>query len=318
MTLTVTWASASRWAMFEPSRIRYWNVVVPKKSLLGLNVTRRPSVAAVPPLDAPTDVTVSPWPSGSMSLASTATVTGVAWFVVAESGRACGGGASGAATVRFTVAVADSPPESVTVYWNESVPPAWSIAAVARTVGPVGAELDDPAGGGRRRELEGLAGVGVLDQGGEVDVRGPTGLDLDVGVGRRWRAVARREHVHGHRAGDDVALLVVGGVGERRPAGEAVVGVEPHGQLVRTVRRRAGGAPALAVAAHEVQRVAVRIGRLAGEVDGDRLVGRRLDLQRLDRRRPVVDDEHGELGGVAEPGGVGHGVAVPAGTRLRR
>ena len=71
-----------------------------------------------------------------MSLASTATVTGVAWFVVAESGRACGGGASGAATVRFTLAVADSPPESVTVYWNESVPPAWSIAAVARTVAP--------------------------------------------------------------------------------------------------------------------------------------------------------------------------------------
>ena len=146
ITLTVTWASASRWAMFAPSWIRYWNVVVPKKSLLGLNVTRRPSVVAVPPLDAPTEVTVRPWPSGSMSLASTATVTGVAWFVVTVSGRACGGGASGAATVRFTVAVADSPPESVTVYSNESVRPAWSIAAVARTVAPVGAELHHATG----------------------------------------------------------------------------------------------------------------------------------------------------------------------------
>ena len=188
--------------MFEPSRIRYWNVVVPKKSLLGLNVTRRPSVVAVPPLDAPTDVTVSPWPSGSMSLASTATVTGVAWFVVAVSGRACGGGASGAATVRVTVAVADSPPESVTVYWNESVCPAWSMRRRRPHRRPVGAELHDPGRRGRRRELEGLAGVGIGDQGGEVDVRGPAGLDLEArrrrpsaggcSAGARSRSPSRR------------------------------------------------------------------------------------------------------------------------------
>ena len=59
-----------------------------------------------------------------MSLARTATATAAPWFVVAESAWATGGGALGGTTRSVTVAVADCPAESVTVYWNESVWPA--------------------------------------------------------------------------------------------------------------------------------------------------------------------------------------------------
>ena len=83
------------------------NDVVPKKSALGVNVTCCPSVAVDPAPAAPADVTVSPWPNGSMSLPSTDTVTAWPWFVVAESGWACGGGADGGVIVSDTVPVSD-------------------------------------------------------------------------------------------------------------------------------------------------------------------------------------------------------------------
>ena len=90
-------------------------LVGPKKPGAGVNVTCAPSVVAVPPSTAPTETTWSPWPSGSMSLPRTPTVTAWSWFVVAASPRASGGGADGGVTVRLTVADADSPAASVTV-----------------------------------------------------------------------------------------------------------------------------------------------------------------------------------------------------------
>src|SRR5215216_4751734 len=108
----------------------------PKKSPFGVNVTDWPSVVAAPADTAPTDVTVSPRPSGSMSLPRTGMVTAWPWFVVAWSPRAWGGGADGAVTVSDTVAVADSPAASVTVYWNESVVSVPSRGAVAWTSDP--------------------------------------------------------------------------------------------------------------------------------------------------------------------------------------
>src|SRR5918993_1566231 len=119
----------------------------PKKSGLGVNVTLRPSVVADPAAVTPTDVTVSPRPSGSRSLPSTATLTAWPWFVVAWSPWAWGGGAAGAVTVSETVAAEASPAASVAVYWNESVVLVPWSGAVAMTVEPLAASATVPADG---------------------------------------------------------------------------------------------------------------------------------------------------------------------------
>src|SRR4051812_25404812 len=123
------------------------NDVVPKNSAAGVNVTCRPSVDVEPPSEAPAEVTVRPPPSGSMSLPSTAIVTGWPWLVVAESAWACGGGADGAVMSSATVAVAAWPAASVTVYWNESVRVPWSMAAEAATLAPSWANWATPSAG---------------------------------------------------------------------------------------------------------------------------------------------------------------------------
>ena len=101
-----------------------------------------------------------------------------------------------------------------------------------------------------------------------------TGRVASVAVGGR---LLGGEHVDRHGTGHGVALLVVDGVGERGRPGEPVVGIEGHGERAGAVGDRRGRAALRALAAGEEQRVAVGVGGLAGEVDGDRLVGRRLD-----------------------------------------
>src|SRR5215218_8577335 len=172
----------------------------PKKSPFGVNVTDWPSVVAAPADTAPTDVTVSPRPSGSMSLPRTGMVTAWPWFVVAWSPRAWGGGADGAVTVSDTVAVADSPAASVTVYWNESVVSVPSRGAVAWTSDP-----SEPV----------CCSATAPCAGAEIAVPRYPRLDGQRHVRGRRRPVRRRQHVDRDGAGDGVALLVVDGVGER-------------------------------------------------------------------------------------------------------
>ena len=159
----------------------------------------------MPASDAPADVTVRPWPSGSMSLPSTATVTAWPWFVVAASAWACGGGADGGVIVSDTVPVADSPAPSVTVYWNESVRSAWSIAAERLHGGAVQAQLHDALGGAGDRERQRVVGVGIGDERRQVDVGRDAGLDGERRVGRRraggCSAAARRSSPRRRRCG---------------------------------------------------------------------------------------------------------------------
>ena len=248
-----------------------------------------------------------------MSLPSTATVTAWPWFVVAASGWACGGGADGGVIVSDTVPVADAPAASVTVYWKESVRSAWSIPADACTVAPSRRSCTAPSAGPVIVNVERVAGVGIGDERRQVDVGRDAGLDGERRVRGDRRAVARRQHVDRHRrrrrcgpAGRRRCRRTSPDRRTRRPGSNDTVSSPAP---LETVVARAA---LLAVAAGEEQRVAVGVGRLRGEVDRDRLVGRRLTDVRLDDRRPVGHDEHGELGGVGEPGRIGDRVHVAA------
>ena len=133
---------------------------------------------------------------------------------------------------------------------------------------------------------------------------------------RDRRAVGGRQHLDGDRAGDEVALLVVDGVGERRQAGEAVVGVERHGSVPGAVGGRRGRAAPGVVAAREVQRVAVGVAGLGSELDRDRRAGRRLGGQRADLGGARFVTTRTSTSAVSvSPVGVGDRVRVAAGRR---
>ena len=157
--------------------------------------------------------------------------------------------------------------------------------------------------------------VRVGDERVEGDGSDRAGLDLDGAVARdRW-TVGRGEHAHDHRSGDDVAVLVVDGVGERRPPGEAGVRRERRDEGVGGALRRGRRAAASVVATGVEQLVAVGIGDLVVDRDRHRLPGRGLQFQRHDRRGEVVGDDHGHERRGGEAGGIGDRVAVLA--RLR-